>query len=373
MKSMIGRWALAAVLAAGGAAGAAAEGGSGGAARPVVEVVFVLDTTGSMGGLIEGAKRKIWSVVNELAKAKPAPDLRLGLVAYRDRGDEYLTKVVPLTSNLDAAYARLLSLKADGGGDEPEDVKSGLRDAVEKAGWSSGKGAARIVFLVGDAPPHLEYADTPPLEAILQAAVRRGLRVNAIRCGGNPRTGEVWERIARLGEGRFMTIEADGGVASVETPYDRELAGLNVRLEETSLGYGGGARAEAERRSMVAGLAASAPAPAMADRAAYEAKAGFSAEADLISAVDGGRVRLEDVPERDLPESLRKKSLPELRRALDEARARRRTVESRIAELTKRREAWLAGRAAAGAPRDAFDEKVVEALKAELADAGLAY
>ena len=64
------------------------------AAKPRIEVCFVLDTTGSMGGLIEGAKQKIWSIANEMISAKPTPELRLGLVAYRDRGDEYVTQDV---------------------------------------------------------------------------------------------------------------------------------------------------------------------------------------------------------------------------------------------------------------------------------------
>ena len=62
-------------------------------ARPRIEVCFVLDTTGSMRRLIEGAKQKIWSIANEMISAKPTPELRLGLIAYRDRGDEYVTRV----------------------------------------------------------------------------------------------------------------------------------------------------------------------------------------------------------------------------------------------------------------------------------------
>src|SRR6266480_6466082 len=78
-------------------------------AKPRIEVCFVLDTTGSMSGLIEGAKQKIWSIANEMVSAKPTPEIRLGLVAYRDRGDEYVTKVFDLTNDIDAIYAQLQS------------------------------------------------------------------------------------------------------------------------------------------------------------------------------------------------------------------------------------------------------------------------
>src|SRR5262245_6521271 len=60
--------------------------------KPRIEVAFVLDTTGSMAGLIDGAKRKIWQIANQLADGKPAPDIQMALIAYRDRGDYYVTR-----------------------------------------------------------------------------------------------------------------------------------------------------------------------------------------------------------------------------------------------------------------------------------------
>src|ERR1700681_3262594 len=90
--------------------------------NPQVEVVFCLDTTGSMGGLIEGAKQKIWAISNQIASGKPTPKLKIGLVAFRDRGDDYITKVIDLTDDLDAIHAQLKEFKAAGGGDLPESV-----------------------------------------------------------------------------------------------------------------------------------------------------------------------------------------------------------------------------------------------------------
>src|SRR5436305_3114491 len=80
---------------------------------PEVEVVFCLDTTGSMGGLIDAAKKKVWAICNQIAAGKPTPRLRVGLVAFRDRGDAYVTKVHDLTDDLDGVYANLMSLKAE--------------------------------------------------------------------------------------------------------------------------------------------------------------------------------------------------------------------------------------------------------------------
>src|SRR2546423_1169805 len=80
--------------------------------KPQVEVVFCLDTTGSMKGLIQAAKDKIWSISNQIASGKPTPELKVGLVAYRDKGDAYITKVHDLTDDLDAVYANLKTFEA---------------------------------------------------------------------------------------------------------------------------------------------------------------------------------------------------------------------------------------------------------------------
>src|SRR5439155_24056927 len=98
--------------------------------KPKVEVVFCLDTTGSMGGLIEGAKAKIWSISNQIASGKPTPELKIGLVAYRDKGDAYVTQVHDLTGDLDAVHAKLKTFQAAGGGVTPEHVTQGLWDPV---------------------------------------------------------------------------------------------------------------------------------------------------------------------------------------------------------------------------------------------------
>jgi hypothetical protein len=113
--------------------------------KPGIEVCFVLDTTGSMGGLIEGAKQKIWSIANEMISAKPTPELKLGLIGYRDRGDEYVVKSFQLTDDIDSIYGHLRDFKAEGGGDEPESVNEALAEAIEKMPWSQDRKVLKII------------------------------------------------------------------------------------------------------------------------------------------------------------------------------------------------------------------------------------
>src|SRR5258707_14403802 len=101
-------------------------------AGPRVEVAFVLDTTGSMGGLIEGAKRRIWSIARRIGEGRPRPDLHIALVAYRDIGDEYVTRVHDFTGDMDEVSGHLSAFPAAGGGDTPEHASAAMHHAAHR-------------------------------------------------------------------------------------------------------------------------------------------------------------------------------------------------------------------------------------------------
>jgi Mg-chelatase subunit ChlD len=184
-------------------------------ARPRIEVAFVLDTTGSMSGLIDGAKRKIWQIANALASGKPTPEIRVALVGYRDRGDAYVTRVRDLTTDLDAVYAELQGYRADGGGDGPESVNQALRDARTALSWSRDPAVYRAIFLVGDAPPHMDYAQDVPWTESVRSARAAGIVVNTVQCGDSAETTQVWQAIAESGAGRYVAIRQDGGMLAL--------------------------------------------------------------------------------------------------------------------------------------------------------------
>src|SRR5438874_8221354 len=195
--------------------------------KPKVEVVFCLDTTGSMGGLIEGAKAKIWSISNQIASGKPTPDLKIGLVAYRDKGDAYVTQVHDLTGDLDAVHAKLKTFQAAGGGDTPEHVNQGLYDSVHKVKWSDDYKTLKIIFLVGDAPPHMDYTDDVKYPETCKKAVEKGIIINTIQCGTDSDCTRHWKDIAVKSEGSYVGIQQDGGIVAVATPFDKRLGEIN--------------------------------------------------------------------------------------------------------------------------------------------------
>ena len=202
-------------------------------AKPQIEVCFVLDTTGSMSGLFEGAKQKIWSIANEMISAKPTPEIKFGLVGYRDRGDEYITKVFNLTDDIDGIYANLQSFKAAGGGDTPESVNEALDDAVRKLTWSTNRNVLKIIFLVGDAPPHMDYPNAPKFPDVCQEAMKHDLIINTIQCGMMAETTPIWKEMAQLSEGSYAAIGQTGNMIAIATPMDKELAELNRKIGGT--------------------------------------------------------------------------------------------------------------------------------------------
>ncbi len=278
--------------------------------RPRVDLVFVLDTTGSMGGFIDAAKEKIWSIATTMARAQPAPEIRVGLVAYRDRGDEYVTRVFDLTTDLDSMYAHLMDFKADGGGDGPEAVNQGLQDAIERISWSTQASTYKVVFLVGDAPPHMDYQDDKKYPATLALAKQRGIVVNTIQCGSDGDTEQPWRQIAALGTGDFLHVEQNGSAVAITTPYDNTLARLSAALDETRLYYGNDAEQAAKRAKTAATskMEEKASAAIKARRATFNAmesgEANLLGDKELVSEVSSGRVRLEDIRQDELPREL---------------------------------------------------------------------
>jgi Mg-chelatase subunit ChlD len=353
---------LAAALIANAGAAAAADARPA-AKKPKVEVVFCLDTTGSMGGLIDGAKQKIWSICNQIAGGKPTPDLKVGLVAYRDKGDAYVTQVFDLSDDLDAIHGHLKKFQAAGGGDLPEHVNQALHDAVHKVKWSADKKTLKIIFLVGDAPPHMDYKDDVKYPETCKKAVEKGILINTIQCGGDVNCTKYWKDIAVKSEGSFAAIPQAGGVVAVATPYDGRLAEINTALARSTVVYGrGGARAEGKRKL---DEAEALPRAAAADRAGFAGKSGKAASYDLIDAIKAKKVDLKKIKDEELPDELRKlKTVKEREEYLKKLEKKRDELNKEAVALDKKRSDYIAAELKKkGTGKDSFDSNVLDMLR----------
>ena len=310
-------------------------------ARPRIEVCFVLDTTGSMSGLIEGAKQKIWSIANEIVSAKPTPDLRFGLIGYRDRRDQYITKRFDLTKDIDAVYANLQEFRAGGGGDLPESVNQALHEAVTRMSWSTNRDVLKIIFLVGDSPPHLDYADDVKYPEVCQQAAKRDLIINTVQCGGIVQTTPIWHEIAKLSEGSYVAIAQSGNMAVIVTPMDAALAELNRKVGATLVAYGNAAA----RRSLAAKQVAAeaAPASVSADRLAFNARYGVAVqgEGELLDSLSSGKVKLTELKKDQLPAEWQTLSDAELKAKIEKQQKERAELQAQIVKLSKERDDYI--------------------------------
>src|SRR5581483_5726795 len=337
------------------------------AVRPRIEVVFALDTTGSMSGLIDGAKRKIWSIAKYIESGQPKPDLRIGLVAYRDKGDEYVTRFYDLTDDLDTVFEHLSSFEAAGGGDTPEHVSKALYDAVYRASWSTDQATLKQVYLVGDAPPHTDYADGFDYRKIAKHANEIGIHINTIRCGMDPSTQLVWNEISTAAGGEYASIDQTGGVIAIATPYDDKLAALNSKLAGSAIGYG---RYRGEVSAKKALSATMAPSVA-ADRAAFFGRSGgaVGGAGDLIDDALKGKAKPEAMPAADLPEEMQAMDGAGRRKYIEEKSAERSRIQAEINGLAAKRDEYMRAKA----PSDSFDAKVEGTIKAQAAKHGVKY
>jgi Mg-chelatase subunit ChlD len=352
--------------------------------RETIEVCFVLDTTGSMGGLIEGAKQKVWSIANEILSTKPVPNLRIGLIGYRDRKDAYVTQVHDLSEDIDDVYAKLMKFQAQGGGDTPESVNQALHEAVTKIKWNDDRKVLKLIFLVGDAPPHMDYQDDVKYPAVCKQAAKKDLIVNTVQCGSMASTTPIWKEIAKLAEGDYVAIAQTGGVAAISTPVDAEIAKLNRELGVTVVAYG-----DARGRATVArklALAADADDEVAADRlsvlsfkskaissfsstgsaaASAPASAYIDGGGDLVGGLASGKYKYDKIEEDKLSEEL-KKMAPEKRTAyLKEQVAKRAELQKKLEELLVKRRDFVTtekARLAKEGKGDGFDEKVSEII-----------
>ena len=344
-----------------------------------VEVVFVLDTTGSMSSLIDGAKKKIWAIANGIVDQNPDADIYVGLVGYRDIGDEYVTKYFPLTTDIQQIYGELLTFRADGGGDTPESVNEALDVAVTRLGWSDPKTtkASRIIFLVGDAPPHMDYKQDRKYQEVVSEAVQRGIIVNAVQCGDMLSTTEIWKEIASLGKGEYMHLPQDGGrIIVIETPYDITIRKIQILINQTVIPYGSIQQQRDVRGK--AKLFESAPAPASADMASFVNKSSKGERAvtghgDLVVDSNGNSELLKSLKSEELPEDLQGMSEEERGLHLATLYFERKELTRQLAEQVKLRDEYIHNATAKSVSgkggeslTDSFDTSVSKALKKQI-------
>lgn len=310
-----------------------------GPVRGKVDVVFCVDRSGSMDRVIETAKRKIWTIVNEVAQQKPTPILRIGLIGYGSADKDI--KFFPLSTDLDKVYEHLSTFRCDMGGDEW--VGWAILQAAEKMEWSTETRALKMIFMVGNETAMQGneanfYTKTAPV------ALKKGITVNAIYCG-KPGVEEekTWRELASMSDGLYSQIDLSGGEVTIQTPHDKALVELNQKLNGTYLPFGRQGAAgkdkleEADRKTAGAGAA-----PAMAARAEAKASAVYNNAAwDLVDASKEKSFDLKSLKTEDLPAEMQKMTPEERKAHIEKTMKERETIQKEIAKVSAERQKYI--------------------------------
>jgi Mg-chelatase subunit ChlD len=174
-----------------------------------IDVAFALDTTGSMSEEITALKTTLQKVIAR------AVNVRVGLVEYKDRVDEFTTRVYPMTRDVNQLYSSIERVGASGGGDYPEAMNVGLHDAITKLEWSDAA-PARLLFVIGDAPPH-DHDQGPSYADSARLAAHAGIQIFSVAASGMDEFGQiVFRQIAQYTGGtELFVLRGGAGPSSV--------------------------------------------------------------------------------------------------------------------------------------------------------------
>jgi hypothetical protein len=336
-----------------------------------VDVVLCLDVSSSMDGLVDSAKRKLWAVVNDLAKMQPTPELRVGLYSYGsnqyDAKRGWVRLEVPLTTDLDEVYKRINGLKIAPPNSD-EFVARVCRDALAELKWADGKDALRLIFVCGNEPVDQDKEVT--LESVAQTAKAKGVLINTIYCGPANHAEVIgWCQFATSTGGKYANIDQNKlqTEVAIKTPFDEEIQKLGTKINETYCWYG--SRGEDGKANQVAqdGAAARAAGGVAVERSVTKASALYrNADKDLVDRMQFEKdFDLKKVKEEDLPPELKKLKPDDRAEYLKKKAAARAEIQKKVTELSTRRALYIEEERKKQ-PKTAGDKALDEALRSIL-------
>lgn len=342
-----------------------------------IDVVICLDTSSSMDGLINSAKIKLWDIVNDLAKIKPTPTLRVALYSYGNDGYDakagWIRKEADLTSDLDEVYKKLNGLSTNGGTEYHTTV---CREAVEQQKWAADKDALKIIFVCGNEAAEQDAKCSAKDAA--DKALAKGIIINPIFAGpAGAGDAAGWKEFARLSKGQFSAFDQDRGTVVVNAPQDKELAELGGKLNKTYVAYGKKEAREEKQQNQVAQDGNANKAGASAEAARVVTKGGGLYRNDAWDLVDRMKndkdFDVKKLKDEELCDELKKLKPEEREKFVKDKAAERDAIQKKINDLATERQKYIAEYMKKNATKgdQAFDAAIRAALRQQAADKGI--
>lgn len=310
--------------------------------RNAIQVALLLDTSGSMSGLIEQAKSQLWNILNELARTeRDGEEVQLQIALY-EYGNPSKTKdihqihqLVAFTTDMDKVSEKLFALRTDGG---EEYCGAMIQTSLKNLEWKSGNGL-KIIYIAGN-----EGFTQGPInyETACGQAKEKGVVVNTIFCGDYKEgIHQYWQAGAIAGGGEYLNINHNQETTYIKTPYDDQLNQLNQKLNKTYIPYGKQGISKQQNQYLQDSNAASYSQSNVADRATFKSSKKYKAtDWDLVDAYEKDAKILKDVEIH--ADSLAELSVEDLEAEIQAISAERSAIQEEIQVLDKKRRAYKA-------------------------------
>lgn len=340
-----------------------------------IQLAILLDTSGSMDGLINQARSHIWKIVNEMTLARQKgkmPRIEIALYEYgnNDHNSDYMRQVLPLTGDLDAVSEALFGLSITGSSEYCGTV---IRKASNELNWNtSDPNALKMIFIAGN--EEFDQGNVNPKDAIKEA-LAKGITVNTIYCGAQGNSdASGWSAGSVQGDGCFACIDHNAVNADPVTPYDEELASLGGEINKTYLAFGGTRfRQEKLTRQAAQDANAMAASPtAMAERTLAKSNIAYENSSwdmvDAFKAGDDSALIQELVDKDELPEELKGKSEAEIKAVVQGKQKEREDIQNKIKELNGKRSQWLRDNSKQQVETESLDDAILKGIRKQAAE-----
>ena len=316
------------------------------ARSPKIQMAILLDTSGSMSGLIDQARTQLWNIVNEFATTTQdgkRPQFQLALYEYGKSSvsaeDGYIRQILPFTDNLDQVSEELFKLTTNGGSEHCGQV---IDRAARQLQWSDSANDLKCIFIAGNEPftqGPVDYREACKL------AITKGITVSTIHCGSRMAgINGKWGDGALLADGSYTSIDHNAKVA-IKAPQDEQLIKLSAEVNKTYVAYGKKSWREsnAMRQTLQDSNALKSNSAAAASRAVAKCNSFYCNDSwDLVDALKNKKIKLKDIKAEDLPENMRKMTLKQREAHVAELGKKRAALQKRVNDLGKEREKYVA-------------------------------
>ncbi len=337
--------------------------------EPVVQIAILLDTSGSMEGLISQAKTQLWKIVNQFITAKQggkAPIVQVALYEYGNSGlsqdTQWIRQIQPLTRDLDKISEDLFKLRTNGG---EEYCGAVIKAAMQQLSWDPSPKTYKAIFIAGNEPFTQGSVD---VTQACRDAIARGVIVNTIHCGDEESgINGGWKKGAMLTDGSYLVINQNQAVVHVASPYDGDIERLSSDLNKTYISYGAhGKEAASNQVAQDNNAIAEKAAGASVQRAMTKSSAVYSnSRWDLVDAAKEKNFKLEAVKADDLPVEMQRMNTEERKAYVTGKTGERAKIQSEIAELGKKRLTYVATQEKEQGNVSTLDTAVSKAIRSQ--------